>query len=69
VNLARQICGVVAVALSFACAETTQAPSVGIVGLASDVSALNNDGSLAHVTASVTDASGRPATGNVSSLA
>src|SRR5205823_3892868 len=69
VNLARNICGVVAVALSFACAETTQAPSVGTVGLSSDVSALNNDGSLAHVTASVTDAAGRAATGNISFLA
>ena len=68
-NLARNICGVVAVALSFACAETTQAPSVGTVGLSSDVSALNNDGSLAHVTASVTDAAGRAATGNISFLA
>jgi hypothetical protein len=69
VNLVRKICCVVAVALPFACAETTQAPSVGIVGLSSDVSALNNDGSLAHVTASVTDAAGRPATGSISFLA
>src|SRR5207245_4227676 len=59
----------VAVALAFACAETTQAPSVGIVGLTSDVSALNNDGSLAHVTASVIDAAGRAATGSISFLA
>ena len=69
-NLARNICGVVAVALAFACSEsTTQAASAGTVGLTTDVSVLNNDGSLARVTASVTDASGRVATGNVSFLA
>lgn len=64
-NLARKLLGVTAAALLCACSGSTTAASAGTVGVTSDVTTLNNDGTQALVTTTVTDAQGRPASGSV----
>ena len=63
-KLARRILGGVTAALC-ACSGSSQPSASGTIGMAADVSALRNDGSLAHVTATVLDAQGQPASGSV----
>jgi hypothetical protein len=66
VNLARNLFGVAAAALVCACSGSTPSPAAsGSVGVSSDVATLTNDGAVAHVTATVFDAQGNPATGNI----
>jgi hypothetical protein len=64
VNLARKLLGGTAAALICACSGSTS-PSSGTVILVSNVTTLNNDGSLANITATVTDAQGLPGTGSI----
>jgi len=64
VNLARKLLGGTAAALICACSGSTS-PSSGTVILVSNVPTLNNDGSLANITATVTDAQGLPGTGSI----
>jgi len=64
VNLARKLLGGTAAALICACSGSTS-PSSGAVILVSNVSTLNNDGSVANITATVTDAQGLPGTGSI----
>src|SRR2546429_7990180 len=64
VRLARGFLGGLPAALC-ACSGSTTQPASGTIGMAADVSALRNDGSLAHVTATVLDAQGQPASGSV----
>jgi len=65
VKLARRIFGGLTVALCACSGSTTQPNASGTIGIAVDVSALRNDGSLAHVTVTVLDAQGHPASGSV----
>ena len=64
-KLARRIFGGLTVALCACSGSTTQPNASGTIGIAADVSALRNDGSLAHVTVTVLDAQGHPASGSV----
>jgi len=64
VNLARKLLGGTAAALICACSGSTS-PSSGTVILTSNVITLNNDGSVANITATVTDAQGLPGTGSI----
>jgi hypothetical protein len=65
VNLARKLLGITAAALVGACSGSTTSSAAGAVGVTGDVATLNNDGSVARFTATVTDGQGRPATGTV----
>src|SRR3954468_12988195 len=65
VNLERKLLVLAAAALVVACNGTTSGGSAGSLSVTSDVSSLNNDGSLAHITVTVTDGQGHPAIGSV----
>jgi len=65
VKLDRKLLVLTAAMLVSACNGTTSGGSAGTMAVTSDVSSLNNDGSVAHITVSVSDAQGHPATGSV----
>ena len=64
-TLERKLLVLAVVALVFACNGTTSGGSAGSLTVTSDMTSLNNDGSLAHITVAVTDGQGHPATGSV----
>ena len=64
-NLERKLLVLAAANTICACNGTTSGSSAGNLVVTSDVTSLNNDGSLAHITIAVTDNAGHPATGNV----
>jgi len=65
VNLDRKLLVLAAATIICACNSTTSGGSAGNLVVTSDVTSLNNDGTLAHITIAVTDGAGHPGTGNV----
>jgi hypothetical protein len=65
VKLDRKLLVLAAAASICACNGTTSGSSAGNMVVTSDVASLNNDGSLAHITVTVVDGQGHPATGSV----
>lgn len=64
-TLARNFVPGVLLAFVAACSGSTSPKAAGSVGVIADVASLANDGTLAHLTAVVTDANGVAATGSV----
>ncbi|HYS08965.1 MAG TPA: hypothetical protein VEP66_09480, partial [Myxococcales bacterium] len=64
-KLDRKLLVLAAAASICACNGTTSGSSAGNMVVTSDVASLNNDGSLAHITVTVVDGGGHPATGSV----